>query len=276
MRIDAHQHFWKLARGDYGWLTHRAHPAIYRDFGPADLKPLLHNAKVERTVLVQAAATLAETEYLLAVARQTSFVAGVVGWVDFESETAPETIAHLARNQLLVGLRPMIQDLADDWMLSANIAPALHALAGSRLCFDALVKPPHLASLLGFIDRYPTLRIVIDHAAKPDIRSANIGPWRVAMQRIASSTAAYCKLSGLVSEAGAGWSPEALESYADVLFSAFGPARLMWGSDWPVVNEAADYESWLATAEWLTRSLSGTDREAIFGGTAATFYGLAA
>jgi L-fuconolactonase len=275
VRIDAHHHFWKTDRGDYAWLTRKAHPEIYRDFGPTDLEPLLENAEVERTVLIQAAATLAETEYLLTVGSQTAFVAGVVGWVDFESENAEQTISNLARNKLLVGFRPMIQDLPDDeWMLSPKISAGVRAICDARLCFDALIKPRHLGSFLGFVDRYPDLRTVIDHGAKPDIQSGDISSWRADMQRVARSTTAFCKLSGLASEAGKGWSSEGLKPCVDILLESFGPARLMWGSDWPVLNEVGDYATWLAAADWLTRSLSKADRDAVFGDTAAAFYRL--
>src|SRR5579864_960237 len=140
MRIDAHQHFWKVARGDYGWLTPNDHPALCRDFLPKDLEPLLRDARVDRTVLVQAAPTIAETEFLLDLAQQTPFIGGVVGWIDFEAADAAASIARLADGGKLVGLRPMLQDIADDrWMLSAKLAPALAAMAERNLVFDALV-----------------------------------------------------------------------------------------------------------------------------------------
>ncbi len=275
MRIDSHQHFWKVARGDYGWLTREALPRLYRDFLPADLKPLIKDARIERTVLVQAAQTVAETEFLLSLARDNSFIAGVVGWADFEAPDAPQTIARLAGDPKFAGLRPMMQDLPDDrWMLSPKIAAALTALRENGLAFDALVKPRHLTVLEEFLARHADLRVVIDHGAKPDIGSGDIASWSASMRRIASSTKAFCKFSGLVTEAGGAWSVEKLKPFVDVLFEAFGPKRLMWGSDWPVVNEAGDYASWYGAAETLTRMLSSEDRDAVYGGTAAAFYGL--
>jgi L-fuconolactonase len=275
MRVDAHQHFWKVSRGDYGWLTREALPRLYRDFLPDDLKPWLKDAHIEKTILVQAAQSLAETEYLLSLAREHAFIAGVVGWVDFEAADSPQTIARLSTDPKLVGLRPMIQDLPDDrWMLSPKIGPALGAMRENELAFDALVKPRHLPALEEFLACYADLRVVVDHGAKPDIASGDLQSWAVSMQRIAGTTRAFCKFSGLVTEAGASWSIEKLKPFFDVLLEAFGPTRLMWGSDWPVVNEAADYASWFAAAEALTRDLSATDRQAIFGGTATTFYGL--
>lgn len=275
MRIDAHQHFWRLARGDYGWLTEAEHPVLFRDYLARDLAPLIKDARIERTILVQAAPTLAETEFLLGLAGETEFVAGVVGWVDFESSDPATTIARLATNEKLVGLRPMIQDLADDrWMLSSTLEPALGAIEVNDLAFDALVKPRHLPVLAEFLSRHPELRVVIDHGAKPDIARSALADWAPAMREIARSSCAVCKLSGLVTEAGRDWSAAKLKPFIDVLLDAFGPERLMWGSDWPVLNEAGDYAAWLDAAETLTARLSARERERIFGGTAAEFYRL--
>jgi L-fuconolactonase len=274
MRVDAHQHFWRVARGDYGWLTPKDHPAIARDFLPKDLGPLLKYARVDRTVLVQAAPTIAETRFLLDLAENTPFVAGVVGWIDFQAQDAAASIARLAESGKLVGLRPMIQDIADDrWMLSAKLAPALLAMEEMNLVFDALVKPRHLPVLGEFLARHPGLRVVIDHGAKPNIASGNLTSWRSGMREIARNSRACCKLSGLVTEAGRSWSVASLQPCVDVLFEAFGADRLMWGSDWPVLNEASDYLSWMRAAEVLTEPLSPRERDAAFGGTAAAFYG---
>ena len=277
MRIDAHQHFWRVARGDYGWLTPQAHPLICRDFGPDDLRPLLGGAEVERTVLVQAAPTVAETEFLLSLATATPFVAGVVGWVDFEARDAASTIERLARDPALVGLRPMLQDLADDaWILRPSLQPALDAMAAVGLRFDALVTPRHLPHLGRFLAGRPDLKVVIDHGAKPDIAGGRVDGWADAMRAIGRDTGALCKLSGLVTEAGQSWTAEQLRPFVGVLVEAFGPGRLMWGSDWPVVNEAGGYAAWRAAAEALTDALSTQDRALIFGGTAAAFYGIVA
>ena len=275
MRIDAHQHFWRMDRGDYGWLTPQHHPKIARDFSPADLKPLLNAAKIDKTILVQAAPTEAETQFLLDIAAATPFVAGVVGWADLEASDAASRIARLAANPKLLGLRPMMQDMADDeWMLRKEIGKSIDAVQRANLRFDALVKPRHLPALAEFLERYPDLPVVIDHGAKPDIAHAGLDLWATYIRHIAKNSKACCKLSGLASEAGPGWSAATLKLYVDVLLESFGPRRLMWGSDWPVLNEAGDYASWLAACETLTKHLSPSDREAIFGGTAAAFYGL--
>jgi L-fuconolactonase len=277
MRIDAHQHFWRPSRGDYGWLTAEAHPAIARKFLPQDLAPLLADAGIERTILVQAAPTVAETEYLLGLAAETPFVSGVVGWADFEAPDAPAQIEKLAANRTLVGLRPMLQDLEDDaWILRPAIQPALDAVQAAGLRFDALVKLKHLPRLARLLVARPDLPVVIDHGAKPDIAGGGLAAWASAIRAIAKDTGAVCKLSGLVTEAAPGWREENLRPYVEALLEAFGPARLMWGSDWPVVNEAGGYAVWRGAAEALTESCSPDERDMIFGGTAQRFYGIQA
>ena len=276
MRVDCHQHFWRLSRGDYGWLDAKSFPKIARDFLPNDLAPLLAAGKIDRTILVQAAPTEAETSFLLELAHTTPFVAGVVGWVDFDAPDAAERIAALAADKKLVGLRPMIQDIADpEWMLRGELAPALGAMTRNALRFDALVKPPHLPALVEFIARHEDLAIVIDHGAKPDIQGLGLEGWEKFMRRIGRNARVRCKLSGLAFEAGPRWSTQTLKPYVDVLLESLGPSRLMWGSDWPVLNEVGDYQGWLAACETLTSRLSAAEREHIFGGTAATFYGIA-
>jgi L-fucono-1,5-lactonase len=276
MRIDAHQHFWQLARGDYGWLTPQAHPAIYQDFLPSHLKPLLKDARIEKTILVQAAPSEAETVFLLQLADATSFVGAVAGWVDFDLPNAAKAIARLAQNSKLRSLRPMLQDIPDDeWLLCPHVATAVDAVVAAGLKFDALVKPRHLPMLERFLHRHPDLPVVIDHGAKPDIRSGDLKTWAQAMRSIARAPNAWCKLSGLVTEAGTDWSTEMLRPYVDILLEVFGADRLMWGSDWPVLNEAADYLSWVRAAETMMRGLSERERQMVFGGTAADFYGVA-
>lgn len=277
MRIDAHQHFWRPSRGDYGWLTAEAHPAICRKFLPADLEPLLLDAGIERTVLVQAAPTVAETDYLLGLAAETPFVAGVVGWADFEAKNAAQQIAALAQQSKLVGLRPMLQDLDDDaWVLRPSVGKSLDFMAAEGLRFDALVTSRHLPHLTRCLVARPDLKSVIDHGAKPDIAGGALDSWADQMRAIAADTGAYCKLSGLVTEAGGRWTEDDLRPYADVLLEAFGPGRLMWGSDWPVVNEAGGYAAWHSAAWALAEGCTQDERDLIFGGVAQTFYGIAA
>lgn len=263
MKLDAHQHFWQISRGDYGWLTEELQ-ILYRDYTPADLTPLLQQCGIDGTLLVQAAPTASETDYLLRLANENSFIKGVVGWVDFETTAAAADIRALSQQPKLVGLRPMIQDIDDvDWMLRPQLAPAFEALIASDLCFDALVLPKHLSNLLTLLKRYPDMRVVVDHGAKPQIAEnrleeahfedggfANGGfdEWASGMSRIANETSAFCKLSGLVTEASADWNSEDLEPYINHLINSFGAKRLIWGSDWPVAKLAVDYPTWFQLA----------------------------
>jgi L-fuconolactonase len=277
MRVDAHHHFWRIDRGDYGWLTAEALPRLYRDFLPADLAPLLAQAGVDKTVLVQAAETPGETQFLLDLAAQTPFVGGVVGWTDFAAPDAPGEIERLSRQPALKGLRPMLQDLPDaDWILREDVQPALRATAACGLRFDALIKPQQLRAVRRMLERHPDLAVVIDHGAKPLIAEGRVEPWAGHLRAIARESRAVCKLSGLVTEAAPGWTVETLRPYFDVLLDAFGPPRLMFGSDWPVLTDNGDYLGWVAAAETLTAGLSEVERGQVFGGTAAAFYGLEA
>jgi len=277
-RIDAHQHFWSIERDDYGWLNPARQPELaplYRDFGPADLQPLLATHGVRGTVLVQAAPTLAETQWLLQLAAQHDLVRGVVGWVDMAAPDAAATIAMLAANPLLKSVRPMLQDLPDPgWIASAPIAPAVRALVQHGLRFDALVKPPHLPHLLAFAERHPALPIVIDHAAKPDIAHGGFAAWRQGLAALARLPAMHCKLSGLASEAGAGWRVATLRPYVETVIELFGPQRVIWGSDWPVLTLASDYAGWVRVCEQLLAPLDAGDRHAVWAGNAERFYRL--
>ena len=277
-RIDSHQHFWRRDRGDYTWLTPQLAP-IYRDYLPADLAPQLADAGIGSTILVQAAPTIEETRFMLSLARENAFIAGVVGWVDFESSSAPDTIADLARDARLVGLRPMIQDIPDDdWMLLSELAPAFEAMIDHGLVFDALVKPRHLSALRSLVDRYPELIIVLDHGAKPPIsegRSAagDLAAWKRDIAALARETPIACKLSGLVTEAGSA-DAAALAECAGQLLDSFGPTRLMWGSDWPVCELVCSYGQWCRTSELLLAQLGSADREQIYDSTARATYGI--
>lgn len=279
MRLDAHQHYWSLAYRDYGWLTPALGP-IHRDFGPADLHPLLDAARIDATLLVQAAPSAAETQRLLAIARHpASRVAGVVGWCDLLAADAAKQVVQLATDPLLVGLRPMLQDLDDPrWILQPALRPGIEAMVACGLAFDALVKPRQLSPLLEFAERHPALRIVIDHAAKPDIARRAFEPWAHDLARLARcrrEAPLRCKLSGLVTEAGAGWQLDDLRPVVQHLLAEFGPSRLLWGSDWPVLNLAADYARWVDTSEALLSGLTPVERDAVFGANAVDFYRLA-
>lgn len=274
--IDAHQHFWRIARGDYGWLRPSL-GILYRDFGPEDLATHLAASEIDATVLIQAAPTEAETLHLLDIAAVTPYVAGVVGWVDLAGSEAPDRLARLARNPLLRGIRPMLQDLPDSaWILRPCLEPALDAMIALGLRFDALVKPHHLVPLLRFIERHPDLPVVVDHGAKPDLRSGRLDEWSANMRTLARATSAYCKLSGLVTEANAEWRVQEVCDCIDHLVQCFGPDRLMWGSDWPVVEAAGGYRRWWDATHACLAGLPPDAREKILGRSAEAFYGLGA
>ena len=278
-RVDAHQHYWHPARGDYGWMP--KDDPVSRD--PTVLpisRRYLAELAIEKTVLVQAAPTVEETEYLLGIADATDSVAGVVGWIDFEK---PEHIRHLRRfanHPKFLGVRPMIQDIADDgWMLRPDVRRGFEAVTELDLTFDALGFPRHLANFLSVFKRYTRMRVVIDHCMKPQIGGGSMEMetyrhWAEGMTRLAEETGVYCKLSGLVTEAGAHWSVEQLQPYAEHVLTVFGPQRVMWGSDWPVCLLRASFGEWRRAAEVLTAHLDAPSRERVFGGTAADFYRL--
>jgi L-fuconolactonase len=272
LRIDAHQHFWTLKRGDYGWLTPDLAP-IYRDFGPADLIPLVMRNGIDKTILVQAAPTESETHFLLGIAEVTPFIAGVVGWTDLESKDAPWRIADLARNKLLVGVRPMVQDLPDPkWLARQDLSPALDVIADAGLIFDALVLPKHLPTLAAMMLRHPDLPVVVDHVAKPNLRKGISEAFWNDMAALAKQPQCVCKLSGLLTEARKGAGLDDLKPVFKRVHALFGSERILWGSDWPVLTLAASYDDWFAMAQKLTGHLSLTEREAIFGGNAKRIY----
>ncbi|MGS2722639.1 amidohydrolase family protein [Porticoccus sp. GXU_MW_L64] len=279
MIVDSHQHFWKIARGDYRWLTADLGP-LYRDFLPVNLSDCLADAGIEKTVLVQAADSEAETRYMLELAAQNDFIAGVVGWVDMAASNAAQRIGELAKNPYLKGFRPMIQDIADDnWMLQPELDNAFNAIQNNGLSFDALVLPRHLPNLLTLLQRYPGLNTVVDHAAKPDIASGDpehlsIKQWRDDIAAIAEQTTAMCKVSGLVTEAGERTGQKDIQPYFDHLYNCFGANRLMWGSDWPVVNLSMDYGQWRSLSLALIEHLTDTEKQQLLGGSAESFYRL--
>ena len=272
MRIDAHHHLWRLARGDYGWLTPALAP-IDRDFSLSDLAPYLAVADIQGTILVQAAPTEAETMFLLDIAAKAQVVRGVVGWTDFDAADGEARIDALAAHKLLVGLRPMVQDIPDDdWLLRPALAPLLAAMARNSLVFDALVLPRHLPRLLRLVDDHPDIQFVLDHCAKPRLASGEIADWLGDIALLAERPNIVCKLSGLATEAAVGWQIADLRKAVDHVVACFGTHRLLWGSDWPVVNLAGGYEKWFAAAETLLANLSADEKAAIFGGNAARIY----
>lgn len=294
MIIDAHQHCWLLKRPECAWPTPDLVP-IFRDFGPEDWQAEANRQGVHGSILVQSQADRRDTDYLMGLASQHHWILGVVGWVDLKAPDAPERIRELARSSKLCGLRPMLQAIEDDsWIDDPALDPAVEAMIDSDLCFDALVYARHLPYLERFARRHPSLTVVVDHAAKPPIASGDRSEWPAQMARLASLPNIYCKLSGLLTEAKVGSSPSAdqsldrsvleedalensfeqLRPWVSDLLAWFGPGRLLWGSDWPLVNLVSDYASWVELTEQLLVSLSEHERTAIWGENARRIYGL--
>ena len=268
--VDAHQHLLQPGRHDYFWLEPGS--PIARDHGLDDLRPQL--GAVTATVLVQAAPSERETEDLLqAAASSGGLVQGVVGWVDLAAPAAPDAIAALATRPLLKGVRPMLGFMADThWILRPEIQPALAALARAGLRLDVPARPRHLPLIAELVQRHPDLPIVIDHGAKPAIARGEFASWARDIAQVARETGVSCKLSGLATEAPAPWGDEQLRPYVEHLLASFGPARLMWGSDWPLVDLAGGYARWRDTC---LRLLPAAVHDSVMGATARAFYGLA-
>ncbi len=270
--IDSHQHFWALATGEYDWLDGDGLDAIRHDVGPDDLRPLLEAHNVDATIAVQAAPTTGDTERLLALADVTPWIAGVVGWVDLQSPDAIEKIQELARHPRLCGLRPMLQDDPDAaWIVEDSVAPAIKRMIDLNLVFDALVRASQLPLLARLAQRFPELRIVLDHAGKPPIASTNTDEWKGHIVRLAGHPNVACKLSGLWTESGGDCRDEVIGAVIEVLVAAFGTSRLLWGSDWPVLELAGQYGTW---HDQTRRLVPNADAAAIFGGNAKRIYRL--
>jgi L-fuconolactonase len=268
MKVDAHQHFWNPARGDYYWMAGEGAKPIRRTSMPKDLVPHLKAHGIDKTVLVQAAPTVAETDYMLGIADATDFVAKVVGWVNFENRDDLKQLQRLAKHPKFAGVRPMIQDLPDaEWMHRKDVQWAFDAIVDLDVTFDALGFPIHLDAFRRLFDTYPKMRTVIDHCMKPVIREAQFEPWATKIATIARDTPVFCKLSGIVTEAKPGWTTQTLKPYAEHVINSFGAERVMWGSDWPVLELNGNYGSWHDAAT----DIAGENAN-IFGGTAAAFY----
>jgi L-fuconolactonase len=268
--IDAHQHIWKIGEHGCTWPTEAAGP-IHRDYTLQDFRRVALAHGVHATALVQSQEDDRDTDWLLEVAADDDIVSGVVGWTDLAAPEAPLRIADLARKPKLVGLRPMVQHREADWYDDPALVAGYRAMAIHGLRLDALVRVQHLAALGRLAASYPELRIVIDHAAKPVIDSPDgYERWRDAIAPLADAPNVYCKLSGLLTECGTA-RPEAITPYVYTILRLFGPERVMWGSDWPVIEQVSTYGDWLDLARWLVPE---ADHAAVFGGTAARFYGL--
>jgi L-fuconolactonase len=267
--IDAHFHLWRLGRNDCVWPTPDL-AAIHRDHELAEITALAGDVGVTSAILVQSQASERDTRWLLELAKDTSFVAGVVGWTDLTAADVGERFDSLAEAGPLVGIRPLAEACPDDWFDAPELEPAFEALVARGLTFDALIRPRHLPSVDRLAARHPGLAIIIDHAAKPRIGVDQVA-WREAMAPLATRPNVCCKLSGLMTELEPDGGAEDLPPYIADLLALFGPDRIVWGSDWPVLNLRGSYAEWLACA---LAAVPAADHPAIFNGNARRFYGL--
>ena len=274
MRVDAHHHLWRYTPEEYGWIDDTMQ-ALRRDFMPEDLEREALAAGVQATVAVQARQTVAETAWLLQLAAQSELIRGVVGWLPIAAEDFPSALERFDAGPLLKGLRHVVQGEPAGFLDGAEFNRGIAALRNTGLVYDVLIFARQLAEATRFVDRHPQQVFVLDHIAKPEIAAGEISQWSKDIRELARRENVVCKLSGMVTEADwSQWSPASLKPYFDTVLEAFGPARLMAGSDWPVLTVACTYPRWWQTiAEWMT-PLSAPEREAIESGTAIRTYNL--
>jgi L-fuconolactonase len=272
--IDSHQHFWNPGRGDYDWLAPGS--TLHRAFQPEDLRPLLLESGIEGSILVQAAATAAETDYLLTLARANPWVLGVIGWVDLAAGDAPAQVRTRAREPGFVGVRPMLQDMPDrTWIVSEAPRAGLQAVQAAGLAFDALVRWPQLPSVITLAERHPELRVILDHAGKPPFGDDSAWSfWQGQIRALARLPNVACKLSGLLTECPERCGHGAVDRCVELLLDLFGPERLLWGSDWPVATTVVRYADWLSYCRSSVERHAATYAAAIFGGNARRIYKL--
>ncbi len=271
MRLDAHQHFWRYNPEEYPWIPPGS--PLQRDWLPEDLATVQAPHRFAGSIAVQARQTVAESDWLLGIADADPRIRGVVGWVDLRHPEVDRDLRRLARHPRFVGVRHVVQDESPDFMLGDEFLRGLRKLPGYGLTYDLLVYPEHLPSAAEVARRIPELRFVLDHIAKPRIRDRRLEPWATLIRELAQLRNVWCKVSGLVTEADlANWRPEDFRPYLDVVIEAFGPERLMFGSDWPVCLLASGYGRVVEVIEGYMAGMDPLTREAIFGGNAARFY----
>ncbi|MCI3919155.1 amidohydrolase family protein [Paenibacillus sp. TRM 82003] len=275
MRIDAHQHFWTYDEKEYGWTGGPDSP-ISRDFGPAELAPLLAEHGFDGCVAVQARSSLQENDELLALAERYEFIRAVVGWVDLRSPGVRTQLEQYAAYPKFKGVRHIVQGEPDDaFLLRDDFGRGVAALADFGLTYDILIYHRHLPYAIEFVKRFPKQKFVLDHIAKPDIKNGVLEPWAEHIRQLADCGNVSCKISGMVTEADLrGWKKEDFVPYLETVFEAFGPDRLMIGSDWPVCLLGASYADTMGIVRPFLDRLSETEREKVLGGNCAAFYGL--
>jgi L-fuconolactonase len=274
-RIDAHHHLWQYDAEEYGWIDDSM-IALQRDYMPANLLQAMRAAQIDGTVAVQARQIVAETHFLLSQAEANPFIEGVVGWAPIAQADFPADLEALAAYPKLKGLRHVIQsEPDDDFMLGWDFNRGIAAMRSTGLVYDILIYERHLPQTIKFVDAHPNQVFVIDHIAKPRIREGILSPWREQVQELARRENIFCKVSGMVTEADwRSWSDDDLRPYFDTVFEAFGPGRLMMGSDWPVCLLATGYAQWFELLDRYSQKLSMDEREEFCGGTAIGVYRL--
>ncbi|MEK3775505.1 MULTISPECIES: amidohydrolase [Paenibacillus] len=273
MKLDAHQHFWEYNVAEYGWIGEEM-KTIRQSFLPQDLEPLLVQSGLVGCIAVQARQSLTETEWLLQLADRHECIKGVVGWVDLCSNEVRNQLELFASNPYLKGVRHVIQDEPDlDYVLREDFQRGISLLKEYDLAYDLLVSKEQLPYAVELVKAFPEQRFVLDHLAKPDIKSGIISPWKEALESLAAQPNAYCKLSGMVTEADwANWTPSDFTAYLNIAIEAFGAERLMFGSDWPVSNVSATYSEVYGLINSHINVLPILDQQMILGGTCAAFY----
>jgi len=275
MRIDSHQHFWKYNPVEYDWISDEM-GALKRDHLPDELQQLAGSVGIDGSVAVQARQTLEETKWLLELAGQYPFIKGVVGWVDLRSEKVDEQLAEFAYDKKLKGVRHVVQSEPDDeFMMREEFLRGIDRLERYGLTYDILIFPKHLECAKRLVKKFPSQKFVVDHLAKPFIKKGLIQPWKQQMEELARHENVWCKLSGMVTEADwVNWKPSDLEPYIETVLEAFGPKRVMFGSDWPVCTAASRYERVFGVVRDYINDLEQDERDMVLGGTAVEFYGL--
>lgn len=275
MKIDAHQHFWAYSPAEYGWISPEM-TELKQDRLPADLAPLLAAAGLDGSVAVQARQSLAETAWLLQLADAHPLIKGVVGWVDLCSPDVGAQLERFSTHPKLRGVRHVVQDEPDDdFMRRPDFLRGIALLAEFNLTYDILIFPRHLPVAAELAAQFPHQPFVLDHLAKPFIKTGQLAPWQADLRRLAALPNVVCKVSGLVTEADwQAWRPADFEPYLDTVFTAFGPRRLMFGSDWPVCTLAGSYARVVNLVADYTARLSAAEQAAVWGQTAVEFYGL--
>jgi len=270
--IDSHQHFWHYDAARYGWIDEPL-AALRRDFLPEDLLPLLGDEGVDGTIAVQARQDDEETAWLLDLASRHSFIRGVVGWVDLQAADVETRVERLAATPRLVGLRHVVQAEPDGFLHRPAFRRGVAAVERCDLVYDILIRARQLPEAIRFAAAFARQRFVLDHLGKPDVRGGELQEWRRRLEELAQLPHVWCKLSGLVTEADwRAWTPALLRPYLDAALDAFGPARVMIGSDWPVCTVAASYGDVLALVREAIAEYSSDEQAQMLGKTAEDVY----